>query len=170
MWPVVFSLTCTSTHWRLQSALWQRNQNNTVYLQDRDSDHIPLTVHRGMLTRYMFLHVAYGVLITSQRYTLKLPSENQWLAWLMCLMLRKTRVVIHQVFSQRACFCSIIRLRCKDTSRNQTSPEMNCEIQADRQYKDKESGRLMEGNKEMQAEMKLTSLEEVFLCTWERWH
>lgn len=63
------------------------------------------------------------------RYTLKSsPLKNQWLAWLM-----EERVVIHQVFSQRACFCLITRLRGKesDASRKQTSQEMICETLAD---------------------------------------
>ena len=55
------------------------------------------------------------------------------------LNVKEERVAIHQVFSQHACFCSIIRSRGKDSdaSGKQTSQEMICEIQADR---DKDSG------------------------------
>ena len=57
-----------------------------------------------------------------------------------------------------------MRLRGKesDASRKQTSQVVICEMQAER---DKDSAGLMEGNKEMQAEMKQTSLKEVFLYT-----
>ena len=46
---------------------------------------------------------------------------------------------------------------------------MICEIQAETETETKAAAELTEGNKELQAEMKLTSLKEVFLCTWERW-
>lgn len=77
---------------------------------------------------------------------------------------KEERVAIHQVLTLHACFCSVIRLRGKesDASRKQTSQEMICETLADG---DKDGGGLVEGNKERQAEIKLTSLKEVFLCT-----
>lgn len=79
------------------------------------------------------------------------------------LNVKEEKVAIHHAFTQHACFCSIIPSWGKDSdaSRKQTSQEMICEIQTDR---DKGSGGLVEGNKEMQAEMKLTFLKEVFLC------
>lgn len=76
---------------------------------------------------------------------------------------KEERVAIHQAFTQQACFCSISQLRTKesDASRKQTSQEMICDMLADR---DKDSGRLMEANNEMQAETKLTLLKEELLC------
>lgn len=68
-------------------------------------------------------------------------------------------VGIHQVFSEHACLCSLIWLQGKDSdaSRKQTSPEMICEIQADRQREGERKRGFMQGNEEMQAEMRLTS-------------
>lgn len=67
-----------------------------------------------------------------------------------------------QVFSQHAWFCSITQSWGKDSdaSRKQTSQEIICEIQAER---DKDGDGLMEGNKEMQAEINSTSLKELSL-------
>ena len=77
---------------------------------------------------------------------------------------KEENVSIHQVFSKHSCFCSIIRRQGKesDASKKQTSKDMICEMPAD---EDKGSGGLMEGNEQMQAEMKLTSLKEVSVCT-----
>lgn len=55
------------------------------------------------------------------------------------LNVKEERVAVHKVFSKHVCFCSIIQLQGKnsDASRKQTSQEMICEKQADR---DKDGG------------------------------
>lgn len=69
---------------------------------------------------------------------------------------------MYQVFSQHAWFCSITQSRGKksDAGRKQTSRAIICEMRAKR---DKAGDGLMEGNKEMQAEIKPTSLKEASL-------
>lgn len=97
-------------------------------------------------------------------YTPNTSPEKSMACMIDVLNVKGVRVVIHQVSLQHSRFCSIIRSQGKesDASRKQTSQEMIWEIEEDR---DKDSAGLIEGSKEMQAEIKLTSLKEVFLCS-----
>lgn len=115
-------------------------------LKLHDKIYVPACCRGGLLHRVMV-------------YT---PHQRKSMPCMIDILnVKEVRVAIHQVFSPHACFCSIIRSRGKDSdaSSKQTSQELICEMHADR---DKDGGGLMEGNKEMQAEIKIDSPQGSF--------
>lgn len=114
-------------------------------LKLHDKIYVPACCRGGLLHRVM-------VYVPRQRKSMPCMID--------ILNVKEARVAIHQVFSPHACFCSIIWSRGKDSdaSSKQTSQELICEMHAGG---DKDGG-LMEGNKGMQAEIKIDSPQGSF--------
>jgi len=110
-----------------------------VSLHQKDSDLISSQCTEAVWQDICACILPRGVSSSSCEGVHSNPSPEKSVACMIdVLNVKEKRVAIHQVFShQHACFCSIMRLRGKDSSRKQASPEMICEIQADRQTETK---------------------------------